>query len=151
MLAFPLPALIATDKIGPPRFPGNPSHDFATFLDPGRSGLPHQNGIPGSAPAYINTKAPTLSISRFHSIASSSAVYASRWPLLDTMQHSLPAGWLAFTGRESNPLDYDERFQFILSSFPGLWPGAICNALHKSVVFVTGPRARPQEKNSLLF
>ena len=27
------------------------------------------------------------------------------------MQGSLPAGWLAFTGRESNPLDRDERFQ----------------------------------------
>ena len=32
------------------------------------------------------------------------------------MQGSLPAGWLAFTGRELNPLDRDERFQitFIL-------------------------------------
>jgi hypothetical protein len=27
------------------------------------------------------------------------------------MQSSLPAGWLAFTGRESNPLDHNERFQ----------------------------------------
>ena len=33
------------------------------------------------------------------------------------MQGSLPAGWLAFTGRESNPLDRDERFQ-ITFSFP---------------------------------
>jgi hypothetical protein len=27
------------------------------------------------------------------------------------MQSSLPAGWLAFTGRESNPLDHNKRFQ----------------------------------------
>ena len=36
-------------------------------------------------------------------------------------QGSLPAGWLAFAGRESNPLGRDERFQFTCSSpFPGL-------------------------------
>jgi hypothetical protein len=33
------------------------------------------------------------------------------------MQSSLPAGWLAFTGRELNPLDRYERFQ-ITFSFP---------------------------------
>src|SRR5271156_991939 len=27
------------------------------------------------------------------------------------MQSSLPAGWLAFTGRASNPLDHNKRFQ----------------------------------------
>src|SRR5271167_4124030 len=27
------------------------------------------------------------------------------------MQSSLPAGWLAFTGREPNPLDHNKRFQ----------------------------------------
>jgi hypothetical protein len=33
----------------------------------------------------------------------------------------LPAGWLAFTGRESNPLDRFERFQITFSfTFPGL-------------------------------
>jgi hypothetical protein len=30
------------------------------------------------------------------------------------MQGSLPAGWLAFAGRELNPLDRDERFQNIM-------------------------------------
>jgi hypothetical protein len=36
------------------------------------------------------------------------------------MQSSLPAGWLAFTGRESNPLDRFERFPMfqITFSFP---------------------------------
>jgi hypothetical protein len=38
------------------------------------------------------------------------------------MQSSLPAGWLAFTGRVSNPLDRKERFQISFSSsFPGLF------------------------------
>jgi hypothetical protein len=32
------------------------------------------------------------------------------------MQSSLPAGWLAFTGRESNPLDHYKRFQITFSS-----------------------------------
>jgi hypothetical protein len=31
-------------------------------------------------------------------------------------QSSLPAGWLAFTGRESNPLDRVERFQITFHS-----------------------------------
>ena len=37
------------------------------------------------------------------------------------MQDSLPAGWLAFTGRELNPLDHYERFPscYISSPFPG--------------------------------
>jgi hypothetical protein len=36
-------------------------------------------------------------------------------------QGSLPAGWLAFAGRELNPLDRDERFQITCSSpSPGL-------------------------------
>src|SRR6516164_4921482 len=33
-----------------------------------------------------------------------------------SMQSSLPAGWLAFTGRESNPLDRYKRFQIAVSS-----------------------------------
>jgi len=38
------------------------------------------------------------------------------------MQGSLPAGWLAFTGRELNPLDRIEGFQITSSSsLPGLF------------------------------
>jgi hypothetical protein len=37
------------------------------------------------------------------------------------MQSSLPAGWLAFSGRELNPLDRYKRFQITFSSpFSGL-------------------------------
>jgi hypothetical protein len=32
------------------------------------------------------------------------------------LQGSLPAGWLAFTGRESNPQDRYKRFQIAVSS-----------------------------------
>jgi len=46
------------------------------------------------------------------------AVYAS-WGMLPLpMQDSLPAGWLAFTGRELNPLDHYERFPSCYISFP---------------------------------
>ena len=33
-----------------------------------------------------------------------------------SLQSSLPAGWLAFTGRELNPLDCYKRFQITFSS-----------------------------------
>ena len=58
---------------------------------------------------------------RDHRGASAPAAYASRMMLPPSLQGSLPAGWLAFTGRESNPLDRDERFPscYISSPFPG--------------------------------
>jgi hypothetical protein len=55
-------------------------------------------------------------ISGLNNAASAPAAYASRM-VLPPLQSSLPAGWLAFTGRESNPLDRFERFQIIFS-FP---------------------------------
>ena len=42
------------------------------------------------------------------------------WCCHHRMQSSLPAGWLAFTGRASNPLDRYKRFQFVSSSSSGL-------------------------------
>src|SRR5258707_11459063 len=42
--------------------------------------------------------------------------YASRLVLPPPLQGSLPAGWLAFTGRESNPQDRYKRFQIAVSS-----------------------------------
>ena len=46
------------------------------------------------------------------------AVYAS-WGMLPLpMQDSLPAGWLAFAGRELNPLDRYERFPSCYISSP---------------------------------
>src|SRR3990172_5621186 len=53
--------------------------------------------------------------------ASAPAVYASRTVLPPPLQDSLPAGWLAFTGWELNPLGRNERFPngYIPSPFPG--------------------------------
>src|SRR6266481_1582534 len=44
------------------------------------------------------------------------AAYASRIVLPPPLQGSLPAGWLAFTGRELNPLDRYKGFRSHLSS-----------------------------------
>ena len=40
------------------------------------------------------------------------------------MQGLLPAGWLAFTERESNSLDRYKRFQIIILLLFWTWPGA---------------------------
>src|SRR5262249_13466025 len=45
------------------------------------------------------------------------AAYASRMVLPPSMQSSLPAGWLTFTGRVLNPLDRCKRFQIIHPPF----------------------------------
>ena len=37
------------------------------------------------------------------------------------MQDSLPVGWLAFAGRELNPMDCDERFPSCYILFPLSW------------------------------
>jgi hypothetical protein len=48
--------------------------------------------------------------------ASAPVAYASRMVLAPSLQGLPPAGWLAFTARELNPLDRDEGFQITLSS-----------------------------------
>jgi hypothetical protein len=68
---------------------------------------------PDTAPTPNKMKAPTRMISELNDAASTFAVYASRTPLPTPMQDSLPAGWLAFTGRELNPLGLYERFHII--------------------------------------
>src|SRR6266446_1752756 len=64
-------------------------------------------------------------ISGLYHAALAPAAYASRIVLPPPLQGSLPAGWLAFTGRELNPLDRYKRFQ-ITSLVPLFWicPGA---------------------------
>ena len=78
-------------------------------------------GLIGAAPAAARAKASACYRFRGYRGASAPAVYASRVMLPSPMQDSLPAGWLAFTGRESNPLDRGERFPsfYISSSSPG--------------------------------
>ena len=78
-------------------------------------------GLIDAAPASRTAKASACQLFRGYRAASTPAAYASRVMLPPPLQSSLPAGWLAFTGRESNPLDRFERFQIIFSfPFPGL-------------------------------
>ena len=68
------------------------------------------------------------------------------------MQGLLPAGWLAFAGRELNPLDHVERFQIIFSSpSPGFFlaqrtvsfPQYGCKAGFPSGAFLSDRRLKP--------
>ncbi len=102
-------------RTGSHRFPGDPSHAFAPVQDPGRIDgaspcrrrqfCPRKNHCEGSSDTNIEAT---------HA-ASASAAYASRTALPPSRQGSLPTGWLAFAGRESNPLDHSERFQSVTS------------------------------------
>src|SRR5271155_3176740 len=78
-------------------------------------------GLVDAAPASRTAKASACQLFRGYRAASAPAAYASRMVLPPPMQSSLPAGWLAFAGRGSNPLDRFERFQITFSfPFPGL-------------------------------
>lgn len=80
------------------------------------------NGFADTAPASSTAKASTSQKFRGYSGASAPAAYASGMVLPPPLQSSLPAGRLAFTGRELNPLDCYKRFQITSSSsFPGLF------------------------------
>jgi hypothetical protein len=68
-------------------------------------------GLIDAAPASRTAKASACQLFRGYRAASAPAAYASRMVLPPPMQSSLPAGWLAFTGRASNPLDHNKRFQ----------------------------------------
>ena len=74
-------------------------------------------GLVDAAPASQTAKASACQLFRGYRAASAPAAYASRMVLPPPMQSSLPAGWLAFAGRELNPLDRYKRFQ-ITFSFP---------------------------------
>jgi hypothetical protein len=102
---------------GAPRFPGVPSRAFASFHDPGRVNVPSPlDGIADAVPALATAKTSAFRKFRGYCAASAPAAYASRVVLPPPMQSSLPAGWLAFTGRELNPLDRYKRFQITFSS-----------------------------------
>ena len=80
------------------------------------------DGLADAVPASSTAKTSAFQKFRGYSGASAPAAYASRMALPSSLQSSLPAGWLAFTGRELNPLDRYERFQITFSSpFPGLF------------------------------
>ena len=77
---------------------------------PNRRPSPLRVGVVDAAPAPVEAKA-----SACRDIGTTAGLQyllstLQEWCCHHHMQDSLPAGWLAFTGRESNPLDRCERF-----------------------------------------
>ena len=113
---------------GPPRFLGNPSCTFAPVSDPGRVGPASPfDGYPMLSALKWTIRTPTTRIiSWLNNAASVLAVYASSSALLHSHARLASGWWLAFTGRDSNPMNSNKRFQFNLSHFLLLqiYPGA---------------------------
>ena len=102
---------LAWTRAGSHRFPGDPSHAFAPVQDPGRIDDPTPWRSRRCCPRKNHSEDSSDANFEATHAASASAAYASRTALPPSQQGSLPAGWLAFAGRASNPLDRDERFQ----------------------------------------
>jgi len=72
-----------------------------------------------------------ISISRLNYAASVPTVYASSSTSLHSHARLVSGWWLAFTERESNPLEFIERFPFnpsnilLSQAFPWRYPPAI--------------------------
>jgi hypothetical protein len=117
-----LPARSHVDVSGPSQVPRRPILCLCPVPRPrpDRRSLAN-DGLVDAAPAADKAKAPACPQYRGYRGALAPAVYAS-WGMLPLpMQDSLPAGWLAFTGRELNPLGCGEGFPscYISSPFPG--------------------------------
>lgn len=71
-------------------------------------------------------------MSRFNHAALISAAYASRDALPHPHARLASGWWLTFTGRESNPLDSNEKFLSVTSNFllSQVYPGATVNTPH---------------------
>ena len=117
-----LPACLRVDVSGTSQVPRRsiPCLCLGPRPRPNRRSLA-DSGFADAALASLTAEASASQKFRGYSAASAPAAYASRMMLPPSLQSSLPAGWLAFTGRASNPLDRYERFQITSSSsFPGL-------------------------------
>jgi len=108
--------------IGSLRSPGDPSCAFAPLLDPGRTDVPLPWRSHRCCPRFVRQRRlRTMRISGLTHAASAPALLRFAFRVATHAQGWLPAGWLAFTGRASNPLDHYERFQITWSSpFPVL-------------------------------
>jgi hypothetical protein len=98
--------------VGSLRSLGDPSCAFAPLLDPGRTSVPS----PWRSHRYCPTLEQerglrTMGISGLTHAALAPALLRFAFRVATHAQGWLPAGWLAFTGRVSNPLDHYERFQ----------------------------------------
>ncbi len=106
---------------GSPRFPGNPSHDFATF--------PRPRTTRGTSPCRCFQYCPRSCNSEGVIICEYRGSIAALCHLLSTLhdpRHHGPCktrfrlAGCAFAGQGSNLLGCGERFQFISSPFPDL-------------------------------
>jgi len=87
----------------------------STPVEPTR---PRHLGHIDAAPALRTAKASATCISGLTHAASAPAALRFAFRVATHAQGSLPAGWLAFTGRASNPLDRYERFHLVLTIIP---------------------------------
>jgi hypothetical protein len=79
---------------------------------------PRHIGHIDAAPATHTTKASTIAISGLTHAALAPAVLRFAFRVATHAQGWLPADWLTFAGRMSNPLDRIERFQLVLTFIP---------------------------------
>ena len=110
----PRPAARVWTRVGSLRSSDDPSCASAPFQDPGRTDV--------SSPLTDTSMLPPLSgrrrprrwlISGLTPAALAPTDLRFAFRVATHAQGSLPAGWLAFAGRASNPLDRCERFQFV--------------------------------------
>ena len=105
---------LAWTRAGSHRFPGDPFHAFAPVQDPGRIDDPSPWRCRRCCPRSTHSEGSSDHNFEATHAASAPAAYASRPVSPPPVQRSLPAGWLAFAGRELNPLDRNERFQNVM-------------------------------------
>jgi hypothetical protein len=105
---------IVWTQLGPLRSSGDPSRAFAPFPDPGRTDVPSPFSVTSMLPPLpTQRRLRRLLISGLTPAALAPAAIRFALRVATRAQGSLPAGWLAFAGRASNPLDRYERFQFV--------------------------------------
>src|SRR5215470_8666377 len=112
-----VPALFTWTLVGSLRSPGDPSCAFAPLSDPGRTDVPLPWRSHRCCPRFVRQRRlRTIGISGLNHAASAPALLRFALRVAAHAQGWLPAGWLAFTGRVSNPLDHYERFPITWSS-----------------------------------
>src|SRR6202043_1771181 len=105
--------------VGYLRSPGDPSCAFAPLLDPGRTDVPLPWRSHRYCPRFVRQRRlRTMRISGLTHAASAPALLRFAFRVATHAQGWLPAGWLAFAGRASNPLGRYERFQLVLTVIP---------------------------------
>ena len=108
----PVPlANVGWSNTGPPRFLGNPSSYLCPALGPRSVWRASPLRLAQCCPQHLkNEDTNGWFISRLNHTASVPAAYASSSALPHSHARLASGWWLAFTGRESNPLDSNDWF-----------------------------------------